>query len=29
MAHETVLDFVRANPHAVLATYRRDGQAQL
>ena len=29
MAHETVLDFVRANPRAVLATYRRDGQAQL
>jgi PPOX class probable F420-dependent enzyme len=29
MAHETVLDFVRANQRAVLATYRRDGQAQL
>jgi PPOX class probable F420-dependent enzyme len=29
MAHETVLDFVRANSRAVLATYRRDGQAQL
>lgn len=29
MAHESVLDFVRANPRGVLATYRRDGQAQL
>jgi PPOX class probable F420-dependent enzyme len=29
MAHELVLDFVRANPRAVLATYRRDGHAQL
>jgi PPOX class probable F420-dependent enzyme len=29
MAHELVLDFLRANSHAVLATYRRDGQAQL
>jgi PPOX class probable F420-dependent enzyme len=29
MAHELVLDFLRANARAVLATYRRDGQAQL
>jgi PPOX class probable F420-dependent enzyme len=29
MAHELVLDFIRANPRGVLATYRRDGQAQL
>jgi PPOX class probable F420-dependent enzyme len=29
MAHETALDFVRKNPRGVLATYRRDGQAQL
>jgi PPOX class probable F420-dependent enzyme len=29
MAHETALDFLRSHPRAVLATYRRDGQAQL
>lgn len=29
MAHEDVLDFVRQHHHAVLATYRRDGQVQL
>ena len=29
MAHEAALDFIRSNPQAVLATYRRDGQAQL
>jgi PPOX class probable F420-dependent enzyme len=29
MAHDAALDFIRSNPQAVLATYRRDGQAQL
>lgn len=29
MAHEVALEFLRANKRAVLATYRRDGQAQL
>jgi|SRR5580704_15970549 PPOX class probable F420-dependent enzyme len=29
MAHETALEFIRANGRGVLATYRRDGQAQL
>lgn len=29
MAHETALEFLRANPRGVLATYRRDGQAQM
>ncbi len=29
MAHEAGLDFLRRNPRGVLATYRRDGQAQL
>jgi PPOX class probable F420-dependent enzyme len=29
MAHEAALEFLRANPRGVLATYRRDGQAQL
>jgi PPOX class probable F420-dependent enzyme len=29
MVHDLAIDFVRANPRAVLATYRRDGQAQL
>ena len=29
MAHESALDFLRTNPRGVLATYRRDGQAQL
>ena len=29
MAHETALEFLRSNKRAVLATYRRDGQAQL
>jgi PPOX class probable F420-dependent enzyme len=29
MAHEAALDFLRRNPRIVLATYRRDGQAQL
>lgn len=29
MAHEAALDFLRANPRCVLATYRRDGQAQM
>ena len=29
MAHEAVLEFLRAHPRGVLATYRRDGQAQL
>jgi PPOX class probable F420-dependent enzyme len=29
MAHEAALDFLRTNPRGVLATYRRDGQAQL
>ena len=29
MAHEDVLDFIRQHHHAVLATYRRDGQVQL
>jgi PPOX class probable F420-dependent enzyme len=29
MAHEAALDYLRANPRGVLATYRRDGQAQL
>ena len=28
MAHEDVLDFIRHNHHAVLATYRRDGRVQ-
>jgi len=29
MAHERALEFLRRNPRGVLATYRRDGQAQL
>jgi PPOX class probable F420-dependent enzyme len=29
MAHERALEYLRANPRGVLATYRRDGQAQL
>ena len=29
MAHEAALEFIRKNPRGVLATYRRDGQAQL
>jgi PPOX class probable F420-dependent enzyme len=29
MAHEDVLDFIGEHHHAVLATYRRDGQVQL
>lgn len=29
MAHEAALEFLRRNPRGVLATYRRDGQAQL
>src|SRR5579864_4564626 len=29
MPHETALEFLRSNKRAVLATYRRDGQAQL
>ena len=29
MAHERALEFLRTNPRGVLATYRRDGQAQL
>ncbi len=29
MAHEAALEFLRNNPRGVLATYRRDGQAQL
>lgn len=29
MAREAALEFIRANPRGVLATYRRDGQAQL
>lgn len=29
MAHEDVLDFIREHHHAVMATYRRDGQIQL
>jgi|ERR1019366_3176199 PPOX class probable F420-dependent enzyme len=29
MAHEAALDFIRKNSRGVLATYRRDGQAQL
>jgi PPOX class probable F420-dependent enzyme len=29
MAHEVALEFIRANPRGVLATYRRDAQAQL
>jgi PPOX class probable F420-dependent enzyme len=29
MAHEAAIEFLRANPRVVLATYRRDGQAQL
>jgi PPOX class probable F420-dependent enzyme len=29
MAHETALEFLRQHPRGVLATYRRDGQAQL
>jgi len=29
VAHEAALDFIRKNPRGVLATYRRDGQAQL
>jgi PPOX class probable F420-dependent enzyme len=29
MAHEAALEFLRGNPRGVLATYRRDGQAQL
>jgi PPOX class probable F420-dependent enzyme len=29
MAHEAAFEFLRANPRGVLATYRRDGQAQL
>lgn len=29
MAHEAALEFIRANARGVLATYRRDGQAQL
>lgn len=29
MAHEAALEFLRGNPRGVVATYRRDGQAQL
>ena len=29
MAHEAALDFIRAHHRGVLATYRKDGQAQL
>ena len=29
MAHEAAIEFLRKNPRGVLATYRRDGQAQL
>jgi PPOX class probable F420-dependent enzyme len=29
MAHEAALEFLRRNPRGVLATYRRDGLAQL
>jgi PPOX class probable F420-dependent enzyme len=29
MAHEAALEFLRRSPRGVLATYRRDGQAQL
>jgi PPOX class probable F420-dependent enzyme len=29
MAHEEALDFIRLHHRGVLATYRRDGQAQL
>ena len=29
MAHEAALEFLRTHPRGVLATYRRDGQAQL
>ena len=29
MAHELALEFLRSNPRGVLATYRRDVQAQL
>lgn len=29
MAHDAALEFLRRNPRVVLATYRRDGQAQL
>jgi PPOX class probable F420-dependent enzyme len=29
MAHEAALEFLRQNKRVVLATYRRDGQAQL
>ena len=29
MAHEAALEFIRGNPRGVMATYRRDGQAQL
>jgi len=29
MAHEEVLEFIRRNPRAVVATRRRDGSAQL
>src|SRR5487761_61007 len=29
MAHEAALEFLRANPRGVLATYRHDGQAQM
>jgi PPOX class probable F420-dependent enzyme len=29
MAHEEVLEFIRHNPRAVVATRRRDGSAQL
>jgi len=29
MAHEAAIEFLRKNPRCVLATYRRDGQAQL
>jgi PPOX class probable F420-dependent enzyme len=29
MAHEAAIEFIRTNPRGVLATYRRDGQAQL
>jgi PPOX class probable F420-dependent enzyme len=29
MAHDDALDFLRKNRRCVLATYRRDGQAQL
>ncbi len=29
MAHEAAIEFIRANPRGVLATYRRDAHAQL